>query len=75
MDGVFMRDTIIMDVSNAFDLFPHDRLLTKMAANGVDLRVVVWVKEFPLGRSQRVRVDGIISEEIRVTSGVSQGSV
>ena len=31
--------------------------------------------EFPLGRSQRVRVDGQLSEEVRVTSGVQQGSV
>ena len=31
--------------------------------------------EFPLGRSQRVRVDGQLSEEVRVTSGVPQGSV
>ena len=38
-------------------------MLTKIAATGVDLRVVVWVKEFLLGRSQRVRVDGQLSEE------------
>ena len=56
-------------------MVPHDRLLTKIAATGVDLRVVVWVKEFLLGRSQRVRVDGQLSEEVRVTSGVPQGSV
>ena len=53
-----------------FRLVPHDRLLTKITATGVDLRVVVWVKEFLLGRSQRVRVDGQLSEEVRVTSGV-----
>jgi hypothetical protein len=41
----------------------------------VDLRVVVGVKEFPLGRSQIVRVDGQHSEEVRVTSSVQQGSV
>jgi len=41
----------------------------------VDLRVAVWVKEFLLGRSQRVRVDGQRSEEVRVTSGVPQWSV
>jgi hypothetical protein len=35
----------------------------------------LWVKEFLLGRSQRVRVDGQLSEEVRVTSGVPQGSV
>ena len=39
------------------------------------MRVVVWLKEFLLGRSQRVRVDGQLSEEVRVTSGVPRGSV
>jgi hypothetical protein len=48
---------IIIDFSKAFDLVPHDRLPTKIVSTRVDLRVVVWVKEFLLGRSQRVRVD------------------
>ena len=51
-------DAIITDFSKVFDLVPHDRVLTKIEATGVDLRVVVWIKEFLLGRSQRVRVDG-----------------
>jgi hypothetical protein len=58
-------DTIIIDFSTAFDLVPHDRLLTKIASTGVDLRVLAWVKGFLLGRSQRVRVDGQLSEEVR----------
>jgi len=35
-------DAIIIDFSKAFDLVPHDRLLTKLAASGVDSSVVVW---------------------------------
>ena len=66
---------VIIDFSKAFDLVPYDRLLTKIAATGVDLRVVVWVKEFLSGRSQRVRVGGQLPESARVTSGESQGSV
>jgi len=34
---------------------------------------VVWIKEFLLGRTHRVRVGGQLSEEVRVTSGVPQG--
>jgi hypothetical protein len=67
-------DAIIIDFSKAFDLVPHGRLLTKIANSGVDSRVVVWIREFLLGRTQRVRV-GHLSEEVRVTSGVPQGSV
>jgi len=74
LDEGVRTDAIIIDFSKTFYLFPQDRLLTKIAAIGVYLSVVVWVKEFLLGRSQRVRIDGQLSEEARVTSGVGQGS-
>jgi hypothetical protein len=60
-------DAIIIDFSNAFDLVPHGRLLKKIAASGVDSRVVVWIREFFIDRSQRVRVGRHYSEEVRVT--------
>jgi len=66
---------IIIDFSNAFDLVPHYRLLTKLGASGVDSKVVAWVREFLVGRKQRVRVGGQLSKEVKVTSGVPQGSV
>jgi hypothetical protein len=63
-------DAIIIDFSKAFDLVHHDRLLTKLAASGVVSRVVVWVREFLVGRTQIVRIGGQISKEVKVTSGV-----
>ena len=41
----------------------------------MDLRVVVWVREFLVGHTQRVRVGGQLSKEVKVTSGVPQGSI
>ena len=38
-------------------------------------RVVFWVREFLVGRTQRVRVGRKLSKEVKVTSGVPQGSV
>jgi hypothetical protein len=38
-------------------------------------RVVVWIREFLIGRSQTVRVGRQYSEEVRVTTGVPQVSV
>jgi hypothetical protein len=61
-------DAIVIDFSKAFDLVPHDQLLTKLAASGVDSRVVVWVREFLVGHTQRVRVGGQLSKEFKVTS-------
>jgi hypothetical protein len=68
-------DAIVIDFSKAFDLVPHDRLFTKISETRIDLRIVKWIKEFLLGRSHRVRVGGHLSEEVKVNSGVPQGSV
>ena len=38
-------DAIITDFSKVFKLVPHDRLITKTAASGVDSRVVAWAWE------------------------------
>jgi len=62
-------------LSKTFDLVLHDRLLTKIAATGVDLRVVVWVKLFLLGGCKRFNLDGQITEEVRLNPGVPQWSL
>ena len=68
-------DALIVDFSKAFDLVPHGRLLTKIANSGVDSKVVVWIRKFILGRTQRFSVGGQLYEEVRVKSGVPQGGV
>ena len=74
LDEGVRTDAIIIDFSKASDLVPQDRLLTKIMETGEDLRIVVRVKGFLLECSQRVRVDWQLSEEVRVTSVVPQGS-
>lgn len=39
------------------------------------MSIILWVNLFILGRSQRVILDGQISEAVRVDSGVPQGSL
>jgi hypothetical protein len=70
VEGV-RTDAIIIDFSKAFDLVPYDRLIRKISK----VRVIKWIKDFLLGRSQRVRVDGQLLEEVPVNSGVPQDSV
>jgi hypothetical protein len=74
LDECIRTDAIVIDFSKAFDLVPHDRLLTKISETGVELRVVKWIKNFFLDRSQRVRVDGHLCEEVGVNSGVRRGA-
>jgi hypothetical protein len=54
-------DAIIIEFSKAFCLVPHDRLLTKLAASGVDSSVLAWVREFlcrsyTKGKSRRATI-------------------
>jgi hypothetical protein len=51
-------DAIIIDFSKAFELDPQCGLLLKIADSGMDIRVVVWIREFLIGRTQRVSVGG-----------------
>jgi len=75
MDNGDRIDAIVINFSKAFELVPQDWLLMKIAISGVDSRLVAWVREFLLGRTQRVKLGGQLSEEVTVTSGVLQGSV
>jgi hypothetical protein len=68
-------DAFVIDFSKSFDLIPHDHLFMKIAISTVDSRVVTCVREFLLGHTQRVRLGGHLSEEVRVTYGVPKWSV
>ena len=68
-------DVIVMDFSKAFDKVGHIRLLYKLQNLGVNPQIINWVKSFLSNRSQKVAVDGYLSSELPVLSGVPQGSV
>ena len=67
-------DAIVVN-SKAFDVVRHGCSLEKIANSRTDHRMVIWIKEFLLGRTQRVRIGEVASDEARVTSGVPEGSV
>ena len=64
-----------MDFAKAFDTVPHIRLITKLAAYGVSSKLLDWIRQFLIGRKQRVGAAGSSSEWTMVLSGVLQGSV
>jgi hypothetical protein len=49
-------DAIIIEFSKTFDLVTPYRLLTKLEASGMDSRLAVRLREFLVGRTQRVSV-------------------
>jgi hypothetical protein len=68
-------DLAILDFSKAFDRVPHCRLLSKLSHYGVRGSSLAWIRSFLTGRTQKVIVEGIHSDEVPVVSGVPQGSV
>ena len=68
-------DAIYLDLRKAFDTVPHKRLLHKLEGYGIKGHLLNWIHDFLSNRTQYVSVNGNCSDEIRVTSGVPQGSV
>ena len=53
----------------------HKILLKKLSNIGVSGKLLRWLSNFLVGRKQTVRVEGYISSDASVGSGVPQGSV
>ena len=68
-------DTVYLDFAKAFDKVNHNILLMKMLKHGIKGKVGLWIKEFLQNRKYRVVVNGEMSEEQHVRSGVPQGTV
>ena len=68
-------DVIYTDFEKAFDKVPHQRLISKLHAYGVNDLLVVWITSFLTCRSQCVKINGKVSDSKPVLSGIPQGSV
>merc|ERR1712033_38958 len=68
-------DTVYLDFAKAFDKVDHNILCHKLKALGVSGKLGIWIREFLVGRSQRISANGLLSESFNVTSGIPQGTV
>jgi hypothetical protein len=64
-----------LDFAKAFDTVSHSKLMHKLRAYGISGKLHSWLSGFLAGRTQKVAVDGALSPESPVVSGVPQGSV
>ena len=54
-------DVVYLDFHKAFDSVPHQHLLKKARAHGIDGNLLKWIESFLTGRKQRVNVNGEMS--------------
>lgn len=74
-DAGIETDAIALDFGKAFDLVPHNHLITKLINCCINPVLVHWIAAFLSDRSQYVVLGGITTNPDPVTSGVPQGSV
>ena len=64
-----------MDLSKAFDCIPHDLIIAKLIAYGLNENLVKYVYSYLQNRTQCVRINNVCSEFKQVLSGVPHGSI
>ena len=67
-------DAVFLDLAKAFDIVPHEALIIKLKAYGINGTLLQWCISFVTGRKQRVIMGKYISEWKPVLSGIFQGS-
>ena len=75
LDNSRVVGTIPMDLSKAFDCLPHELILAKLHAYGVDIKSLKLLQDYLSNRTQRVKLDSTLSSWLKILLGVPQGSI
>ena len=66
---------LYLDLRKAFDKVDHSILLRKLYAIGIRGKLLLLIQDYLTNRKQHVDVDGSVSGNLDVTSGVPQGAL
>ena len=64
-----------MDLSKSFDCLPHELILAKLHAYGVDIKSLKLLQDYLSDQTQRVKHDSTLSSWLKILLGVPQGSI
>ncbi len=66
---------IVLDLRKAFDTCSHSILLKKLSKLGICNTALGWFSSYLTDRSQKVEIDGNLSNLLNISCGVFQGSI
>ena len=75
LDNLGFIGTIVMDLSKAYDCLPHDLLIAKLGAYGLDRSVLKLLMDYLNSRKQRTKVGSSYSEWSKIKHGIPQGYI
>ena len=75
LDSRGVVGTVLMDLSKAYDCIPHDLLIAKLEAYGLDKSSLRLMLSYLNNRIQRVKIGTCLSKYGKIKSGVPQGCV
>ena len=74
LDNSLMVGVVLLDFSAAFDVLDHSLLVEKLKYYGFNCLALKWITSYLSSRSQRVFLNGSLSNSRRLECGVPQGS-
>ena len=75
LDEKGMVATVLMDLSKAYDCIPHDLLIAKLNAYGIDSVGLLLISDYLSCRKQRRKISSSYSSWHDIIRGVLQGSL
>ncbi len=66
---------LFLELKKAFDSVEHYILLRKLRNAGLTETCVMWFQSYLSNRAQRTKVNGVMSQEMRIEYGVPQDSI
>lgn len=66
---------VFLDLQRAFETIEPKILIAKLRKIGIQEKTLKWFESYLFGRKQRVKFNGVVSDEISNDLGVPQGSI
>ena len=75
LDKNFIVGAVLIDLSNAFDCSPHDLIIAKLAAYGIERETLRLIYSYLNVQKQCVKINNAYSDYNEIIPSVLQGSI